>query len=586
MSAFPPVTALTTWRRLLSYWRPYRWPLVAAVVAMFIVAACTAIFAGSLQPLFDDVLVGKDKTLFWLLPGAIFLLFIIKAAAMYVASYCLEWVGLGSINYIQKTLFARLLAQDPAFFQTTTSSSLATRFIFDLYRMKDGFAKLLITLSRDLTLTLGLLANLFWQDWVLALLTVVILPLAAYPTRRLGKLNRGYAYKSQLSVRRLSEVLTEAFHYIRQVKIYTMEATEQARAYAHMDEFTQLSLKSTRVRALGAPVMEVLGGLILMAVFVYGGWQVFTGGATPGTFISFLATVVLLNQPLKSLIQLNTTAQEVLVAAQTTFALLDQPILIQDRPQARRLKIKHGAIALTGVSLNYPDGTPALRDVNLVIPAGKTVAIVGLSGAGKSSLMNLLPRFFEPSAGQILIDGQDINQVTLASLRQALALVSQEVAIFNASIADNIRYGNPKASHAAVQAAARAAAVDEFVNTLPQGYNTMVGEHGVKLSGGQRQRIAIARALLKDAPILLLDEATSSLDNRSEKTVQAALQRLAKGRTTLVVAHRLSTIQNADLIYVMAAGRVVECGTHAQLLKRGGHYSKLQRRAPTRRMAA
>jgi subfamily B ATP-binding cassette protein MsbA len=333
-------------------------------------------------------------------------------------------------------------------------------------------------------------------------------------------------------------------------------------------------LKVVRTRAAASPVTEMLGGVAAAFIIFYGGYQVIAGTTTPGTFFSFMAALLLAYQPLKSLANLNTALQEGLAAAERIFALMDAEPTIVDRPGAGRLRVSRGEVRFEGVSFAYAEGAPALEDVDLVAPAGAVVALVGPSGAGKSTLINLIPRFFEARLGRVTIDGVDIREVTLESLRGALALVSQEATLFDDTVRANIAYGRLGASDDDIVAAAKAAAAHNFIRALPQGYDTMVGEHGVKLSGGERQRVAVARAMLKDAPILLLDEATSALDAEAERQVQGALKRLMQGRTTLVIAHRLATVLEADRIYVIDGGRVVESGRHAELLAKGGLYAR------------
>jgi subfamily B ATP-binding cassette protein MsbA len=354
-----------------------------------------------------------------------------------------------------------------------------------------------------------------------------------------------------------------------------MEAYEMSRAKRLIESLYRLVEKAQRVRSISSPLMEALGGIAVALVILYGGHQVLNGARTPGAFFSFIAALLLAYQPLKTLAGLNANLQEGLAAAQRLFTVLDIEPAIGDRDGARVLHVTGGEVRFEDVDFAYESGAQALRGVTLEIPAGKTVALVGASGAGKSTIMNLIPRFYDVAAGAVLVDGQDVRDVTLASLRAAIGLVSQEVSLFDDTIRANIAYGRFGASEEEIVAAAKTAAADEFIRGLPQGYDTMVGEHGVKLSGGQRQRLSIARAMLKNAPILLLDEATSALDTESERQVQGALKNLTQGRTTLVIAHRLSTVIGADIIYVIDNGRVVERGSHADLLRRDGAYARL-----------
>jgi subfamily B ATP-binding cassette protein MsbA len=354
-----------------------------------------------------------------------------------------------------------------------------------------------------------------------------------------------------------------------------MEVYEMSRAQRLIESLYRLVEKAQRVRSISSPMMEALGGIAVALVILYGGHQVLSGARSPGAFFSFIAALLLAYQPLKTLAGLNANLQEGLAAAQRLFTVIDIEPEIFDREGAAPLHVAGGEVRFDDVRFSYGAGAQALRGVTLEVPAGKTVALVGASGAGKSTIMNLIPRFYDVDAGAVLIDGQDVRNVTLGSLRAAIGLVSQEVSLFDDTVRANIAYGRFGAGEDEIVAAAKAAAADEFIRALPQGYDTMVGEHGVKLSGGQRQRLSIARAMLKNAPILLLDEATSALDTESERQVQGALKTLMHGRTTLVIAHRLSTVIEADIIYVVDGGRVVERGSHAELLRRDGTYARL-----------
>jgi len=386
---------------------------------------------------------------------------------------------------------------------------------------------------------------------------------------------RRVSANTQAEIGQLTTLLGQTFQGARHVKAYGMETYEEARAATLFERIYKLVYRANRTRSRASPMIEAVGGAAVAVVIAYGGYQVINHARTPGSFFAFITALLIAYQPLKALATLNATLQEGLAAAQRVFEVLDIEPDIRDRPGAAPLRVAGGEIRFDDVRFSYQPHAIALDGISLTVPAGSTVALVGPSGAGKSTVLNLIPRFYDVSAGSIAIDGQDVRALTLASLRASLALVAQEASLFDDTVRGNIAYGRLTASDAEIAAAAEAAGADQFIAELPEGYDTLVGEHGTRLSGGQRQRVAIARAMLKDAPILLLDEATSALDNESERQVQAALKRLMQGRTTLVIAHRLSTIVGADLICVMDRGRIVESGKHAQLLARGGLYARL-----------
>jgi subfamily B ATP-binding cassette protein MsbA len=500
---------------------------------------------------------------------------LVKGLADYGEAVLMNRVGQRVIVDVQRALFARLMRADLAFFHANPTGTLISRFTTDAALLRGAAANVLGAVGKDALTVAFLVGVMFYQDWLLALISFFVFPLAIRPIVGIGRRMRRVSANTQVEFGQLTTLLSQTFQGARLVKAYGMEAYEERRAAGLFERIFRLIDRATRTRSRASPMMETLGGAAIAVVILYGGHQVIVGARTPGAFFSFVTALLLAYQPLKSLANLNASLQEGLAAAQRVFQLLDLEPAIRDRPDARPLHLAGGEIRFDRVRFGYAPGVVAVDGISLTIPAGDTVALVGPSGGGKSTILNLIPRFFDVEEGSIAIDGQDVRAVTLASLRCAIALVSQEISLFDDTVRANIAYGRFGASMDEIEAAARAAGADRFIRELPAGYDTLVGEHGVRLSGGQRQRLAIARAMLKDAPILLLDEATSALDSESERQVQAALRELIRGRTTLVIAHRLSTVQGAGLICVVDRGRIVESGRHAELLARKGAYARL-----------
>ncbi len=555
--------------------RPYAWRIALAVMCMGVVAAATALSAWLMDPVVNKVFVERRHDLLWPVGLAVMATFAAKGIASYGQAVLMSHVGLRIITDMQKRMFEHLVSMDIAYFHATSTGSLVSRFSNDVYMIRAAVSNALVSIGKDSLSLIFLVGVMFYQDYVLASAAFFVFPAAVLPIARLGKRIRRVTANTQEELGEFTTLIEQSFQGIRVVKAYGMEKYEAGRFQEIVEKLFDLVYKSARVKGRASPIMETLGGAAVTVVIIYGGARVIDGATTPGAFFSFITALLMAYQPMKALANLNANLQEGLAAAQRVFSILDLEASIKDGPNSKLLEIKGGAVAFENVRFAYGPEKHALRGVSFEVPAGKTVALVGPSGAGKSTALNLIPRFHDVDEGKVSVDGQDVRDLTLASLRASVALVSQEISLFDDSIRANIAYGRFGASEDEIIAAAKHAAAHDFIMGLPQGYDTIVGEHGVNLSGGQRQRLAIARAMLKNAPILLLDEATSSLDTESERAVQYALEELMRGRTTLVIAHRLSTVVNADLIHVIVDGRIAESGKHDQLLANGGIYSRL-----------
>jgi ATP-binding cassette, subfamily B, bacterial MsbA len=571
----PARTAVLVWRLVREFMRPHAARVVLAFGLMGAAAGSTALRAWLMQPVLDRIFVGRDASWLSLIAGGALALALVKGLADYGEAVLMNHIGQRVVADVQIALFGRLIRADLAYLHAHPSGTLIARFTSDAALLRNAAANVLGAIGKDALTVVFLVAVMFYQDWLLALVSFFIFPVAIHPIVAIGRRMRRVTANTQNEIGQLTTLLSQTFQGARLVKAYGMEAYEEGRAKTLFERLFQLIDRATRTRSRASPMMETLGGAAIAVVILYGGHQVIAGARTPGAFVSFVTALLLAYQPLKSLANLNASLQEGLAAAHRLFEVYDIEPTIRDLPGAKPLRITGGEIRFDHVRFGYAPGAVALDDISLTIPAGRTVALVGASGAGKSTILNLIPRFFDVEEGCIAIDGQDVRSVSLASLRAAIAIVSQEVTLFDDSLRANIAYGRFGAPADDIEAAAHAAGIDAFIRSLPDGYDTQVGEHGVRLSGGQRQRIAIARAMLKDAPILLLDEATSALDSESERQVQTALRKLIRGRTTLVIAHRLSTVQGADLICTIDRGRVVESGRHGELLTRNGLYARL-----------
>jgi subfamily B ATP-binding cassette protein MsbA len=552
-----------------------RW-FFAALACMALMAAATAASAWLMEPVVNDIFVNRDESMLMPVGLAVFAVFIVKGFANYGQATLMAYVGLRIVTDNQNRLFDKLSRMDVKFFQDSNTGGLISRFLVDINQMRGAVSNAWVSLGKDAMTLIGLIGVTFYQDWRLALIAFIIFPAALLPIIKLGRRMRKVTANTQREMGLFTTLLEQTIQGIRVVKAYSMEAYERARVGEIVERVFNLTMKAERTRALSSPIMETLGGVAVGIVIFYGGYRVIHGNTDAGSFFSFITALLLAYEPMKRLANLNAALQQGLAGADRLFQMLDMEPAIQETPDARALPTPvKGAVEFRNVGFAYTPDRATLNDLSLTVPAGKTVALVGPSGAGKSTILNLIPRFYDVSEGAVLVDGEDVRGLTFASLRGALALVSQEVTLFDDTVRANIAYGRAGASEDDIIQAAKNAAAHDFIAALPDGYDTLVGEQGVKLSGGQRQRLAIARAMLKNAPILLLDEATSALDTESERQVQAALDALMTDRTTLVIAHRLSTVVRADLICVIVGGRVAEQGSHAELLARGGHYKHL-----------
>lgn len=576
----PTTRHTATWpllkRLVLTYLKPYRWILAQALIWMAVAAGTTGAMAKLMEPIIDEVFQNRNQDMLFPVAAGVLIAFGLRGISTYFHSVQMNKIGQRIVADVQGDMYAHLLRSDLSFFHGTSAGQLISRMVNDVGLMRLAVAECLTGLGKSVLTLVILIAVMFHQDWVLATGAFIAFPLAAYFVARIGKRLRKVSANTQAELGHFSTILNQTLQGARHVKAYGMETYEQKRVGGIIENLYELVHKGFRVSAMSGPVTEVLSGLAIVTVIVYGGYQVINGERTAGALFSFITAFLLAYEPMKRMAKLNGQLQGGLAAADRVFALLDTAPAIVDRAGARTLDVARHDIRFEAVRFSYGDEEKqALHGITLDVPDGQTVALVGPSGAGKSTLLNLIPRFYDVAGGAVRIGGVDVRDVTLESLRSHIALVSQEVALFDDTIRANIAYGRIGATDEEVLAAAKAAAAHDFILRLPDGYDTLVGEFGVKLSGGQRQRISIARAMLRNAPILLLDEATSALDTESERAVQGALKALQEGRSTLVVAHRLSTIVDADRIYVIDEGRVAETGTHSELLRRNGIYARL-----------
>ena len=580
MPAAPPNTSsLFFIKRLVEgYVVPHRGKMLAGVFFMLIEAGLTALLAWLMQPLMDRVLGGQETALIVPFGFLILMTFTIRGLSSYMHSIIMNKVGQSVVGDIQKDLFSHFMSLDLAFYHANPSGQLISRVINDVNIMRMAVTESTVAFGKSLLTLIFLIAVMFIQNWKLALIALTIFPMATFMVANIGRKIRKVSKSIQGETAHLSDRLSQIFQGIRQVKAYGAEEHEKERANHAIDTVRKLVIKAVRIGHMATPMNEVLIGAVVCGIVIYGGYEIVQKNMTLGQLTAFLAAFTLAYEPMKKLARLNNSVQMAVGAAERVFHMMDIKPSIADKPDALTLNASHSEVTFDNVAFVYDQKElRALDGVSFTARPGKVTALVGPSGGGKSTIINMIPRFYDPQSGAVKIDGLDLRDVTLSSLRAHIALVSQDITIFDDTVESNIAYGIKNASRDDIRRAAEAAAADKFIGELEKGYQTRLGEDGVKLSGGQKQRIAIARAILRNAPILLLDEATSALDNESEKAVQAALAELEKGRTTIVIAHRLSTVQNADQIIVLDKGKIAEQGRHEELLANNGLYARMYR---------
>ena len=551
-----------------------RFRLYMAMLCSLAIAVSMAAMGYLIEPVIDRIFVDKDMDKLLFLPLLVLGVFALKGFGMYGHDYFMNYVGESIIRRMRNELFERIMDLPMAFFQRERTGRLMSRITNDVAIVKAMVSTAVTAAFRDFFTIVGLTGVIFYRDWKMAIIAFFVLPAAFYPVVSLGRRVRRVSTGCQEAMAELSSFLHEAFAGIKIVKAFGMEDHEKKRFNRRTRDLFRLEIKGVIVRALGSPIMEFLGGIGIAFIIWYGGSNVIPGKSTPGMFMSFLACVMLLYEPVKKLSGLNNALQQGMAAVDRVFEIIEAESDIRDPAQPRPLQTGSHTVQFDGVFFGY-DRDLVLKDINLDVKKGEILALVGMSGGGKSSLVSLIPRYFDVKQGRVLIDGTDIRDFTVADLRREIAIVTQEPILFNDTIRNNIAYGNQNATEDDIVNAAKAAYAYDFIESFPKGFDTVIGELGGRLSGGEKQRLCIARALLKNAPILILDEATSSLDTESEALVQKALENLMKGRTTFVIAHRLSTIGYANRIIVIVGGRIVEEGTHDELMGCDGEYCKL-----------
>ncbi len=561
-------------KRLLGLAKPHRYKFIVAMLCMLVVGATTSALAFMVKPALDEIFLKKNAAMLKWIPIGVILIYVVKGICSYLQTVIMNFIGQRVVADLRADLYRKIQQQSLSFFTKNPTGTLMSRITNDVAYIQGAVSEAVTSLFKDSFTLVSLVFVIFYRDWQLAIIAMCVFPLAVYPIAQFGRRMRQVATKMQITMGALTTLLQEAISGARIVKAFSMEEYENKRFSVENERLFRMNLKAVSVNAVSSPFMEFLGGIGIAAIVFYGGYQVIHGNSTPGTFFSFLTALIMLYEPVKHLTSVNNTIQQGIAGAERVFDIIDLEEEIKNRPHASQLPGISRQIEIRDVAFRYEEAS-VLKNINLTISAGEVVAFVGMSGGGKTTLVNLIPRFYDVTEGAIMIDGHDIRDVTIESLRGQIAIVTQQTILFNDTVRNNIAYGDIVKTQEEIIAAATAANAHDFITRLPGGYDTLIGEQGTKLSGGERQRISIARALLKDAPILILDEATSSLDSEAEIEVQSALDNLMQGRTTLVIAHRLSTIRNADRIFVLVNGMIREEGTHDHLLSCEGEYCRL-----------